>query len=150
MIKQSILLILALVLNGCATPTPYQPDNQGVWATPPLGGYTDEKIDDRLYWVEFLPNGFTSKEATEDYTLLRAAELTLEKGCDRFEILEWQKGQVPKYIPARIDEPAITIIYNESKMKIRLLDPSADAHGDVRNARDVAKAIRAKPGFVAR
>ncbi|HXB01561.1 MAG TPA: hypothetical protein VNV15_01930 [Opitutaceae bacterium] len=150
MIKQSLLLALTLMFASCATPTPYQPDKQGVWATPPLGGYTDEKIDDHLYWVEFLPNGLTSKEATEDYTLLRAAELTLEKGYDRFEIIEWQKGPVPTYFPPRIDEPAITIIYNKSRMKIRLLDPSSGAHGDVRNARDVAKAIRAKPGFVAR
>jgi len=115
-----------------------------------VGGYTDTPLAENVYRVEFSPNGFTSKEDTEDFTLLRAAELTIEKGFEVFQVVEWDKRVTQQDIPARIDEPAITLHYSLSKLTIRLLKLSNATADDIRNAREVSDRIRAKHRLPAR
>lgn len=74
----------ALLLAGCATPTPYQP----IGATSAAGGYSNLRIAPNRYRVAFAGNSLTSRERVETYLLYRAAELTVEQGFDSFSIVD--------------------------------------------------------------
>ncbi len=64
-------LILAASLCGCATA--YQ-------AKGGTGGFSETWQSDRSVEVTFNGNGYTSTEVAEQYALVRASELALEKG----------------------------------------------------------------------
>ncbi|MCC2607021.1 CC0125/CC1285 family lipoprotein [Planctobacterium marinum] len=74
---------LILLLASCASmqPTPYT-------MAPEKGdfGYTHTKLTDTKYRITFRGNRVTDKETIRDYTLLHAADLTLEQGYDWFYI----------------------------------------------------------------
>jgi hypothetical protein len=73
-------LALAAALASCATPGLYQPaDNREGGA-----GYTEARLSDAAWRVEFIGDDFTSRETVETYLLYRAAELTAENGFDWF------------------------------------------------------------------
>lgn len=72
----------ALLLAACATPTPYQS------ATADKYGYAEQPLEDNRYRVTFKGNRATSRETVENYLLLRAADLTLERGGDYFRVVE--------------------------------------------------------------
>lgn len=74
----------ALALTSCASPTPYQPIAS---ASATQGGYSETQIAPDLWRVTFAGNTLTSRERVEGYLLYRAAELTLERGEDWFEIV---------------------------------------------------------------
>ena len=65
-------------LAGCAT------TYQSMGGT---GGYRDSHIAEDVYRVLYSGNGFATRETVQTYWLYRAAELTLEKGFDGFEIV---------------------------------------------------------------
>lgn len=95
----------AMFLAGCATPTPYQPDEPGHRIA---GGFSEERLAGDRYRVTFSGNCFTSRERVERYLLYRAAELTLEKNYDWFSIVDRlterdvQTYREPASAPARI------------------------------------------------
>jgi hypothetical protein len=66
-----------LALTACATP--YQ--SKGV-----LGGYSEKKIDDGVYQVEYKGNNYTDAQMARDFALLRAAELAHLSGYRYFVI----------------------------------------------------------------
>lgn len=68
----------ALVLLGCAGPTPYQARDAGE-------GYLDYEIRPGVHFVSFDANGSTSREAATRYWHRRAAEVC--GGPDRYEVL---------------------------------------------------------------
>lgn len=71
----------ALLLAGCATPTAYAP------ATRPGGqGYSELQIEPNRFRVTFNGNSLTSRETVERFLLVRAAQLTVERGYDYFEM----------------------------------------------------------------
>jgi hypothetical protein len=70
-----VLLLFAVSLAACTTP--YQPDGT-------LGGYSETPLASNAFKVTFRANGYTSVEQATDFTLLRAADLTLEKGYAYF------------------------------------------------------------------
>ena len=74
--KNLSICLLAMLLIGCAA-TPYQPVRSGC-------GYADLKVQDGVYKVYFSGNSNTREDVVENYTLLRAADLTLEKGYTYF------------------------------------------------------------------
>jgi hypothetical protein len=76
-------LSLAALTAGCATPTPYQPNLRGQAIS---GGYTETQITADRYRVSFSGNTLTKRDTVERYLLYRAAELTLSKGADWFEM----------------------------------------------------------------
>jgi hypothetical protein len=78
-------LALTTVLAGCATPTPYQPNLRGQAAA---GGFSDSQITADRYRVSFSGNSLTKRDTVERYMLYHAAELTLSKGYDWFEMDE--------------------------------------------------------------
>lgn len=76
-------LLAASSLSGCMS-TPYQPSGL-------TGGFSVLQIRDDVWRVRFGANGFTTRETAQTYWLYRAAELTLERGFDGFEVL----SQIP-------------------------------------------------------
>lgn len=75
----------AALLAGCATVTPYQPQ---VSRGPVSGGYTDTQVEPDRLRVSFAGNTLTSRETVEVGLLYRAAELTLARGYDWFELAD--------------------------------------------------------------
>ncbi len=84
---RKLLLATALVagLSACATATPYQPNLRGQATT---GGFSEIRVEDDRWRVNFAGNSLTSRERVETYLLYRAAELTLEQGFDTFRTVE--------------------------------------------------------------
>ncbi len=76
-----LLLVAALLLAACGTPTPYQPVVDGF-------GYAEQPLESDRYRVSFSGNSLTPRETVENYLLYRAAEVTLEKGFDYFIVAE--------------------------------------------------------------
>jgi hypothetical protein len=68
-----------LMLAGCAG-TPYQ-------AYGGRGGYQEKQLREDVLRVTFQGNGFTTQETVQTFWLYRAAELTLQKGYEGFEVL---------------------------------------------------------------
>ena len=81
--------MLACVLAGCATATPYQPMQNGA-------GYADQQLESNRYRVSFDGNSSTPKETVENYVLYRAAELTLDKGYDYFVLSSTSTEREPE------------------------------------------------------
>lgn len=76
-----------LVLGGCASLAPYGPQaGQGGQ------GYSEAPIEANRYRVTY--NGVGDPGPVADYALLRAAELTLDRGYDWFEVTQrWIDGR---------------------------------------------------------
>ncbi len=84
--KNFIYLLILLLLTGCATT--YSKHSYE-------GGYSEMKIQEHLFKVTFEGNMYTSSRQTEDFGLLRCADVTLEKGYNYFiirEQVEREKG----------------------------------------------------------
>ena len=77
-------LALAAGLAACATPTPYQPNIPGQAAS---GGFSEMRLEQNRFRVNFQGNTLTSRETVEGYLLFRAAELTVQNGFDGFSIV---------------------------------------------------------------
>ncbi len=76
--KLFLLIISFILIISCSTP--YQPKGM-------LGGYSEEKILDDLYRVEFEGNQHSKPHKIQNYLLYRCAELTQEMGFDYFAII---------------------------------------------------------------
>lgn len=77
---RSLFMIAALALTGCATaPPPYTPASAAGGA-----GYSERQIESDRYFVTYRAGGAADAAVLQDYALLRAAELTLERGRDWF------------------------------------------------------------------
>ena len=79
MMKMQIAVLAALLLAGCATP--YQ-------RTGFSGGFSETRLQENAFSVSFRGNGYTSRERSTDFALLRCAELTLENGFKFFVITD--------------------------------------------------------------
>lgn len=71
--------MLFVLISGCATP--YQSRDI-------TGGFEEYFINEGVYKVSFRGNAYTAIEKAINFTLLRSAELTLEKGYNYFLILD--------------------------------------------------------------
>lgn len=72
-------LIVALILSGCATP--YQ--NTGL-----TGGFSETQLQPNVFTVHFRGNGYTSRQRSTDFAMLRCAELALQNGFTHFAIAD--------------------------------------------------------------
>jgi hypothetical protein len=79
------VLALAAGLTACATATPYQPNLPGQQTS---GGYSEMRLEENRFRVNFAGNSLTSRETVEGYLLFRAAELTAQTGYDWFSIVD--------------------------------------------------------------
>ena len=99
--KMALLgLLLATALAGCQA-TPYQPAADA-------GGFAELELIDGIWRIRFMGNAYTTQETARGYWLYRAAELTISKGYDGFEVL-------PQVGPAR-SRGSVLIIEGEIRM----------------------------------
>lgn len=79
-----IAVFSVFILIGCASSTTNYivADDAGDY------GYSDRKLTDTRYRVSFTGNSRTPVDLVQDYALLRAAELTIEKNFDWFEVAD--------------------------------------------------------------
>jgi hypothetical protein len=80
-----VATLIGLATGACSTATPYQPDIAGQRVA---GGYSETKIGEDRYRVNFEGNSLTSRDRVEGYLLYRAAELTIRDGYDWFLIVD--------------------------------------------------------------
>jgi hypothetical protein len=73
------LTLIAGLLAGCMTPSPYAPRLEGRQT-----GYTDRALTQTRYRVTFTGNTVTPRETVESFLLLRAAEVTRAAGYTNF------------------------------------------------------------------
>ena len=73
----------SLILAGCATP--YQ--RKGL-----MGGYSDKKLKDDTFQVEFKGNNYTDAQMAKDFALLRAAEVTEDNDYRYFVIRDTESN----------------------------------------------------------
>ncbi|MGF1464138.1 MAG: hypothetical protein ACFB2Z_13450 [Maricaulaceae bacterium] len=79
---RKVLIAAALIsVAACASPTPYQ---QAFKNRP---GYSEARLEDDRFRVQFSGNSLTDRQTVETYVLFRAAELTLQNGYDYFTIV---------------------------------------------------------------
>jgi hypothetical protein len=76
---------------GCATP--YQQSGY-------RGGFTETRLAPDIFAISFAGNSFTSPERVSDFALLRAAELTLNNGYNRFTLLNVARRTLDFLLPA--------------------------------------------------
>lgn len=69
------------MLGACATATPYQA------ASGTDRGYSEQKIENNRFQVQFAGNSLTDRKTVETYLLYRAAELTKQNGYDHFRVM---------------------------------------------------------------
>lgn len=74
-------ILLAVIAFSLACATPYQPKGFA-------GGYTDTRLTEDIYLVEFRGNGYTPRQQVEIYLLYRCAEITQEAGYTHFVVLD--------------------------------------------------------------
>lgn len=77
-----------LLLAGCATS--YQPEGL-------TGGFKETRLAQNMYRVSFQGNGYTDRERSADFTLLRSAELTLQSGYKYFVIIDANRDTTTSY-----------------------------------------------------
>lgn len=77
--KLMFICFCTLFLQSCSTP--YQLIGL-------RGGYSEIQLDENVFKVSFSGNGYTSRERATDFTLLRCAEITLEKGFEYFAVID--------------------------------------------------------------
>lgn len=80
---KKLFVLMCILIAGCATP--YQPDGF-------RGGYTETRLTQNTWRVNFQGNGFTRRSETQDYALLRCAELTLQQGYRYFALADSRSG----------------------------------------------------------
>lgn len=94
-------LLLTTALAGCQA-TRYQP-------VADTGGFAELELTDGIWRIRFAGNAYTTRETARGYWLYRAAELTLSKGYDGFEVLP-QIGPGPSRGNALIIEGEIRML----------------------------------------
>lgn len=75
------LFFAVFLLQGCAT---------GYKSSGFTGGYSETQLEEGVYQVSFRGNAYTSADKAADFTLMRSAELTMEKGYKYFVIIDSQ------------------------------------------------------------
>ena len=80
--RKTLFLGICILLSGCATT--YQ--GMGI-----AGGYKDVKIQENIFKVTFRGNHSLGPDKTDDFALLRCAEVTLGNGYNYFTVLDEKK-----------------------------------------------------------
>ncbi len=83
--------MVAALVAGCASPTPYQPMTDGF-------GYSDQLLESNRFRVTFSGNSDTSRSTVENYLLYRAAEVTVKSGFSYFIIADRETEPSRTYI----------------------------------------------------
>lgn len=110
------------VTAACATATPYQA------ASGADRGYSEMKIEDNRFQVEFTGNSLTDRKTVETYLLFRAAELTKQNGFDHFRVVRRDTDADTRVVP--IGGAAYTPYYDHFWLHYRYFGPRASYFRD--------------------
>ena len=88
--------LCVLFLAACAQPTPYQPATDGF-------GFSQQRIEENRFRINFSGNSVTPLPVVEDYMLYRAAEITVDRGYDYFEISDKDINKRTRYVATYVD-----------------------------------------------
>lgn len=112
------------LVTGCMTATPYQPERPGQAIS---GGYSDERLSENRFKVNFSGNNLTSRDRVEGYLLYRAAELTLQNGYDYFIIVDrlTERDSQTYVEPDRFYRPYYGPYYSYWRPHWRYYEPSS-------------------------
>jgi len=88
--RLTLAFIALALLVACASPTPYAPARDGE-------GYAEQQLERDRYRVSFAGNSLTPRETVENYLLYRAAEIALERGRDRFQVVDQETDKDTTY-----------------------------------------------------
>ena len=115
-----ILLTLVLILAGCATGRSYH-NSDNMWKL----GYSDTQLNERVYRVSYVGYSIPQSEC-DDFAIMRAAEISKEKGYKYFRILTEKQSLQSQfyYIPGSV---AGTLNYPVSTITIEMLKEKNDA-----------------------
>lgn len=80
--RTAVAAALVALVAACAGATPYQAARGGGQ------GFSEERIAPDRFRVAFLGNTLTDRATVEDYMLLRAAEITVAEGKERFVVID--------------------------------------------------------------
>lgn len=129
------LVVSLLLLQACATTSPYQPANSRGY------GYSETQLSDTQYRIDFKAWDVPSGKAV-NYAMLRAAELTLEKGYDWFEAVD-RKSEAVK------PRATTTVGFGLSSMRSSHfgMGMGMDMGGDDRNESEVLLEIQMGKGI---
>jgi hypothetical protein len=111
-------------LAACATSTPYQ-----AAARDQSGGYSEQKIEDNRFQVQFAGNSLTDRKTVETYLLYRAAELTKESGFDHFRVVRRDTDAKTRLVG---DAPFYDPFYDHFYLSYRYFGPRAAYFHDPR------------------
>lgn len=76
-------LVAIFSIGGCATT--YQPKSF-------TGGFSETNLGPTSFKIAFSGNGFTSPERASDFAMLRAADKSIEDGCNYFAVMNESEG----------------------------------------------------------
>lgn len=79
--RHPALILAVLLMTACAT---------GYQAKGLTGGYRDAQLSETTFMVTFEGNAYTDKNRANGLAMLRAGEITLERGYTHFKILSSQ------------------------------------------------------------
>jgi hypothetical protein len=101
------LLVLTVLVVGCASPTPYQKMGYA-------GGYADTQLSERVFEISFAGNGYTHRMTVEAYTMRRAAEVTVARGFAGF-VEVGQEGHTDQSLAYYNNNPYIVARHSGTK-----------------------------------
>ena len=136
------MIFAAFALASCATG--YQPAGFA-------GGFSEIQLNSDTYQIKVRGNGYTSRDRAYRIALLRAAELTLNSGADRFVILSGgtstnYAGSTP--VTAQVIGNTLiatggdAIFKPESGLLIRIVKPSDPNYASAMDARLIDAQLR--------
>ena len=97
----SVIIIIILVLAGCARPTGYTKASSPFTGTTGYG-YSNKRINGDEFSIVVLGNPLTSKARVAEIALLRAAHLTKEQGRTHFVIIKQKTETTEKAVTMSI------------------------------------------------
>ena len=136
------ILCLALAVSGCATG--YKPAGFG-------GGYSEIRLNEDTYTISVAGNGYTSQDRARNIALLRASDLTLQAGYDRFALLDGGvQSQVAGTTPITaqvigntvIESGGDAIIKPHAQYTVKMLRPASPMYASSLDARLIANQLR--------
>lgn len=109
--------VMTMLLAGCQTP--YQPNGL-------LGGYQQRQLAPDMYQITVQGNGYTTREHARDILLLRAAELTLQGGYEKFKVTDRQDMVAAEFSSGLLSGPSMADPHGFVTIKLlKANDPEA-------------------------
>lgn len=128
-------VVLAVVLSGCATP--YGPIG---WT----GGVEAQRISSSTWRIVARANSYTSRTRIADFTLLKAAETTLEAGGTHFILSDQRDASSVSYSVDRWSVDRHVAPGSDTYMHLLRISPGQTAPPGAFEAREIDQIVGAR------